>query len=264
MSVIYEPKGRALEYAPLACNLYTGCTHACRYCFAPAAMRTSPEQWHAQAKPRKDILHHLASDARRLKASGTARDKNILLCFTCDPYPMECSELTRDALCVFGQNGLSAQVLTKAGMRASRDFDVLARYGFKFGTSLMTTDDNVRRDWEPNAASVQERVAAIKAAHGAGIYTWVSVEPVVNAREALAVIESLHPWVTFWKIGKLNHMPEVERTIDWARFLGDVRASMNSVGKIEGANYYIKRDLAAYASPAVAQLQLSGERTGHR
>ena len=26
MNVIYEPKGRAREYAPLACNLYMGCT----------------------------------------------------------------------------------------------------------------------------------------------------------------------------------------------------------------------------------------------
>jgi len=35
MAVIYEPKGMALEYAPLACNLYRGCQHGCRYCYAP-------------------------------------------------------------------------------------------------------------------------------------------------------------------------------------------------------------------------------------
>ena len=34
MNVIYEPKGRAREYSELACNLYRGCTHGCRYCYA--------------------------------------------------------------------------------------------------------------------------------------------------------------------------------------------------------------------------------------
>mgnify|MGYP001557876463 FL=1 len=32
MSLIYEPAGRAREYAALACNVYRGCDHACVYC----------------------------------------------------------------------------------------------------------------------------------------------------------------------------------------------------------------------------------------
>ena len=37
MSIIYEPRGKAREYAELAVNLYKGCSHACVYCYAPAA-----------------------------------------------------------------------------------------------------------------------------------------------------------------------------------------------------------------------------------
>ena len=29
MKIIYEPKGKAKEYADLAINLYKGCTHGC-------------------------------------------------------------------------------------------------------------------------------------------------------------------------------------------------------------------------------------------
>ena len=31
MPVIYEPKGKAREYSPYACNLYIGCSHRCQY-----------------------------------------------------------------------------------------------------------------------------------------------------------------------------------------------------------------------------------------
>ena len=54
MNVIYEPKGRAREYSPLACNLYMGCTHGCKYCYAPACMHKKPEEWHEAARARGD------------------------------------------------------------------------------------------------------------------------------------------------------------------------------------------------------------------
>ena len=36
MSIIYQPKGKAREYSPLAANLYLGCNHGCKYCYAPS------------------------------------------------------------------------------------------------------------------------------------------------------------------------------------------------------------------------------------
>ena len=33
LSIIYEPKGAAREYAELALNPYRGCTHRCIYCY---------------------------------------------------------------------------------------------------------------------------------------------------------------------------------------------------------------------------------------
>ncbi len=34
LSVVYEPRGRAREYSPLALNLYRGCSSRCVYCYA--------------------------------------------------------------------------------------------------------------------------------------------------------------------------------------------------------------------------------------
>jgi hypothetical protein len=73
-----------------------------------------------------------------------------------------------------------------------------------------------------------------------GIFTWVSVEPVVDPAEAIKVVETLRGEVDLWKIGKLNHDREREASIDWHRFLMDVEAAL------EGHHYLIKKDLERF------------------
>ena len=63
MKIIYEPKGKALEYAPLACNLYKGCPHGCRYCYGPTlpnpakkgmTMEEWRREWHSKTVAKDD------------------------------------------------------------------------------------------------------------------------------------------------------------------------------------------------------------------
>ena len=113
MAVIYEPKGRALEYSALACNLYLGCTHGCKYCFAPSCMRKTPNQWHADANPRKDIIQSFEKEARKLADTGEKRP--ILFCFLSDPYQPEEKKyrLTHQTLSIVAKYGLKSKILTK-------------------------------------------------------------------------------------------------------------------------------------------------------
>lgn len=65
MSVIYEPRGRAREYAPLACNVYSGCDHGCKYCYAPAVIRKSRQDF-LISKTRNRFFAQLERDAKKL------------------------------------------------------------------------------------------------------------------------------------------------------------------------------------------------------
>ena len=234
MQAIYEPRGAAREYAPLACNLYRGCTHGCKYCYAPAAIRMSREEFHADSQLRPGILDALEKDAARFRGCADG----VLLCFTSDPYPPDGSEPMRRALQILAAHDVPVEILTKGGTRACRDFDVLGRMKGAFGTTLLFTRDEDRAEWEPKAAPVEDRIEAIREAHRRRIPTWVSIEPIIIPQQALALIETLSDVVDEWRIGKLNHHP-LAATIDWAawapRLLDAARAS--------GRRYMIKDSL---------------------
>lgn len=237
MPIIYEPRGKAREYSELAVNLYTGCSHACRYCYCPAILRKTIDAWASDPRPRKNILRDLRHDAKKLQ--GDPRE--ILLSFMSDPYHSdEAARLTRDALELLEQYDLRVQILTKGGRRSTQDFDILLRNRWKYGTTIIFQSEAHRQDWEPGAPPVAERMDALRQAHAMGIFTWVSVEPVVDPAEAIRVVETLRGEVDFWKIGKLNHDRKREAAIDWCRFLLDVEAAL------EGCHYMIKNDLQRF------------------
>lgn len=240
MKVIYEPKGGAKEYAELACNLYMGCVHGCRYCYAPSCMRKSESEWHRATQPRKDIIKLFTEDAKHMHDENDTR--SILFSFVSDPYqPIEAElKITRQALQIAKRYDLNTKVLTKGHLAlVRRDFDVMLRANTKLGVTLCFTDDKMRKEWEPDASPVSDRFAILKEAHDIGISTWVSLEPVINPRQALAVIKKAAPYVDLWKVGKLNHMKSVESLVDWKEFAIDVEKLLKKLS----ANYYIKNSL---------------------
>jgi len=237
MPIIYEPRGKAREYSDLAANLYTGCSHGCRYCYCPAILRKKIDEWSANPTPRADVLRWLEKDAQKMR--GDTRE--ILLSFMSDPYHSdEATALTREALLILEKYDLQVQVLTKGGLRSMQDFDILARNHWKYGATIIFSDDAMRKEWEPHAAPIEERMEALRAANQRGIYTWVSIEPVVDPAQALDVMRQLKGHVDLWKVGKLNHNKERESAVDWAQFLKDTEMLL------AGENVLIKKDLEKY------------------
>lgn len=238
MKVIYEPKGRAKEYSPLALNIYNGCVFACTYCYVPIFTHQDKAKFHSRATPRKDLLRKLKDDAEYLSSKDDTRQ--ILLSFTSDPYPpIEREyEVTKKAIEILSDHDLNFTVLTKNGTLAERDFDFLD----SFGETIIFHSEEYRRKWERNAPPIRDRIEAMKEASHMGIKTWVSLEPVIDPEEALMVVRELADYVDYWKVGKLNHYPDYEKTIDWLKFYVRLIAVMDEMG-VSSNRLYIKEDL---------------------
>lgn len=245
MPIIYEPRGRAREYSPFACNLYIGCSHKCQYCYAPHALQRSAENYFGIPSPRKGVLKYLEADLRSQKY-----DKQILLSFIGDVYceNADNSQTTREALKLFHQYRAPVAVLSKGGERMLKDIDIFKEFGenISVGTTLTFFDQAKSKEWEPGAASPAERCKVLKEIHNQGVKTFASFEPVVEPLESLRLIEQtlIDDSVDQYKIGKLNNYKGLDKGIDWHGFLRDALALIRPAKK----QIYVKEDLRAIAS----------------
>lgn len=252
MKAIYQPKGPALEYAPLACNIYRGCTHGCHYCFVPGCLRMTKQDFNAQSLPRDGILEQLEKDAAKLQAAGDTRE--ILLCFTSDPYQAFADpkhDITRQALQILVAHGLRFTVLTKGGYRVNRDFDLL-RQGGRLGISLVWDDEMHGSIHEPNAAPLHDRIGSLVDAKP--IPNWVSVEPVIDHRNAIRAIKSAAPVADEFRVGKINHNKALEEAVDWQAFTDEAYDLLLQSGK----KFVFKQSLHKYLRGRPASSQEAG------
>jgi DNA repair photolyase len=242
MSVIYQPAGRAREYAEWACNLFRGCPHACAYCYVPDVLRRTGitrYEFHREAVPRNNILRQLELDAQKMSP------RMVHLCFTCDPYPTVRSypppdqrTITRQAIHILKDAGHRVQILTKGGMDSISDLDLLDD-GDEYATTLTFIDENDSRLWEPGAALPQDRLDALWTAQKHGIEPWASLEPVIYPEQSLDLLYAvIQLGVSKVKVGPLNYknkLPKwladtVPTDIDWSEFAATVQAACDRAG----------------------------------
>ena len=240
MKVVYEPKGGAREYAELALKTYTGCEHACSYCFAPGVMRCDRAKYHSLVKPRiESIKKWFEHDCKLMQDRGDNR--RVHMSFISDPYPEMEKELHLTRYCIETamKYGVKMNVLTKGRYDVVRpDFGLMKEAETHFGVTCAFSDDSVRTLWEPGASSVQDRVRLLREAHDLGIYTWVSMEPVIDPYQAIEFFKRNCKNVNLWKVGKLNYHPHA-KTVDWVKFRTDFVSCADKIG----AEYILKKSL---------------------
>jgi DNA repair photolyase len=229
-NAIYWPKGAAKEYCELALNIYNGCPHGCTYCYVPDIKNITRKEFNAQATARRDIVKATIMQLR----SGSYKGKMIMLCFTCDPYPIGYdTTITREIITQIKAASAHVMILTKGGMQAARDFDLLDNNDL-VGVTISGFEAS-RIEFEPNAAPNKERLNLLYYAKQKGLTTWVSCEPVIDFPPIYSLIKNFN-FIDVYKIGKMNHMPF---RANWREF-GNECIRLCELHK---RNYYIKEDL---------------------
>jgi len=234
LKVIYEPSGRAREYAPLAFNPWIGCTGGCRYCYAKHMARMTAEDFHQVPVP-KDKLAAFEHDCKTLRDAGD--DRIIFMSFMCDPFQRfndKQEDLIYHYINIAVFYGRKVRTLTKV----PRNVDWTKMFAVDFGVTL--SGENVI-PIEHGTDLQSDRIKALRIAKAKGHTTWVSMEPVINPDMCLLILRSFGPEVDFWRIGKLNardaNMKAIENSIDWKSF-GEEVSRILPEGK-----YMLKEDL---------------------
>jgi DNA repair photolyase len=165
----------------------------------------------------------------------------VMLSSTTDPYHPGDNTLTRQTLAVLIEHGLGICTLTKGGARALRDADLFRGDRDAFASTLTSLDDEFSGKWEKGAAMPADRIDTLRRFHDAGVFTWVSLEPVLDTAATLQIIRQTHSFVDLYKVGRVNYVG-LTKTTDWERFTGDVLDVLAQTG----AKHYIKKDLQPY------------------
>jgi DNA repair photolyase len=237
MSIIYQPKGKAREYSPLAANLYLGCNHGCKYCYAPS-IRFQTREEYLNPIPRRNLLKEFEFDCKKYQNDS----RQVLFCFMSDPYNNKESELrlTRECLKLALKYNLKIAILTKSKTVLS-DLDVIKQFknNIKIGFTLTFDNDQDSKEWEPEASLPYERIETLKILKENNIKTWASFEPVIKPEQSLSLIEQTLSYVDSYKIGKINNYQGIDKKINWSEFL------KSSIEILRNANkpFYIKYDL---------------------
>jgi len=170
-----------VEYADFCLNHVEGCSHGCKYpCYAYMMKKRcgiikTYEEW---CKPK------IVSNALDLLNKEIPRYKNkiryVHLCFATDPFmhnQPEIEELSLKIIDRLNQNDIRCTVLTKGiypkGLLNRNGQSINNEYGI----TLVSLNEDFRKEFEPNSARFKDRISALKQLHRKGFKTWVSMEP---------------------------------------------------------------------------------------
>ncbi|NJE13413.1 radical SAM protein [Thermococcus sp. LS2] len=151
-------------------NVYTGCDHACVYCYITAYI---PKAFKVRIK--ENLLPTLERELRKF-------DKRFIisLSYSSDPYPTIERQfgITRKVLQLFKRYNVRCMILTKSDI-FKRDLDILRELKCAVGITVTTIDEEKAKALEPNAPSPKDRIRALKRAKDSGIPVYARIDPII-------------------------------------------------------------------------------------
>jgi len=175
-SVLTKSKLPKVDYC---CNIYVGCTHSCRYCYANFMRRFTGhanDEWGTFVDYKENSIEVLEREVKKIE-----KDKWVLLGSVTDTYqPIEKKlGLTRKCLEVFLKYQIPVSILTKSDI-VMRDIDLLKQIiNCEVGLSCSFVDEKIASKLEPYASSPQKRILSLRKLKDAGIKTYLFIGPII-------------------------------------------------------------------------------------
>jgi len=186
----------------LTFNPYTGCDHACVYCYASSYI---PKFF--DCRPKKDLIQNLQREAAKLKG------EIVSIANSSDPYPrMEAEQcLTRICLAILIQHDCRIQIITKSTL-VTRDTDLLSKVPCTVALTITTEDNDTAKLIEPYAPPSTERLKTVEALISKGVPVSVRIDPIIpfvndNPESLIATLASMgvkHVTSSTYKIKRDN------------------------------------------------------------
>jgi len=182
-------------------NPYIGCEHGCTYCYARFVKRFTGhrEKWGEFVDVKTNAADLLQREIRK------KRPGRVWISGVCDPYqPTEKRyQLTRRCLEILSKHGWPITIQTKSPL-VLRDTELLKGFhNIDVGLTITTSDDNIRKIFEPNSPMIEKRIETLEKLHLAGLKTYAMIAPVLPRAEGLA--EQLSEKVDYVLIDRMNY-----------------------------------------------------------
>jgi len=139
-------------------------------------------------EPWGDFVDVKINAHRLLRAEIHKKKKGkVWMSGVCDPYqPLEVKyELSRKCLEILGQTNWPVTIQTRSPL-VLRDLDIFkGSKNMEVGLSITSSNDEIRKVFEPNAPPIMERLRTIESLHQNGIKTYVMIAPILPEAENL-------------------------------------------------------------------------------
>ena len=186
--LIYQPKGKAREYSPWACNLYNGCSNRCEYCYnrhgiaAPLLGRDTP------ILKAGATVEQFKIELQKYKERIIEDGKGLFFNFVSDPFLEDTFELNMECAKIALREKVPCVFLSKCRVPMQMISMFMKHiHKVKVGFTLTGFDEV-----EPGADSNAQRIAEINALHTCGISTWASIEPVISIDQSIQMIDKAY------------------------------------------------------------------------
>ena len=240
-SLLYKT---GVEYGDYTINHIQGCAHGCKYpCYAMSMAKRfgkakTYEEW-CEPKLAENALEILDNEIPKLKD----KIESVHLCFTSDPFMYGYDEVADMSIAIIKKlnaAGIKCTVLTKGILPLA-----LAELSPKneYGITLVSLNEDFRKEMEPNTAPFEERIQALKALHDAGCKTWVSMEPYPTPNFIEQDLNAILEAVSFCDkiiFGRLNYNKKVSEYKGYKEFFNNCAQTVIEYCETNNKKYHIK------------------------